>query len=245
VATAQRLADIDPGVPAWVRAARLRFLHKDLEGAIELMARAARSAGPRGETAAWVWLELSRLHLHGGTTTHAAQAVAAAQRAHPSLSALLPARARLLHAQGEPSAALDLYRQGLAVDPAAEDALAAWRLARQLGREGVAKHLAALLDGLARLDAEGLSRRALAEYFSESGRNGRALELARRELSARPDIYSHATLARVLARQGHGAEAENHARQALVLDTPDPQLQADMRAILATRTVAAARETQP
>ena len=234
VTIAQRLADVKPGVPAWVRAARLRFLYNDTDGAIQLMARAARTGRADCEASAWVWLELARLYLHAGNTLAADQAIAAAHQAHPGLPAILSAKASLLAAQGNPRAALDLYRQAIAVQPAAEEALAAWRLARQLGEDGAAKRHAALLEGLAKLDTGGLSRRALAEYFAGSGQMDRALELAREELAARPDIYSHATLARVLQLAGNGLEAKRQAQAALALNTPDTQLQADMRAILAS-----------
>ena len=233
VTVTQRLADIAPGIPAWTRAAHLRFLYNDSAGAIQLMAMAARAGRRRGEASAWIWLDLARLALNAGDSGSAAQDIAAAEQAYPGLPAILPARARLLLAQGDRVAALDQYRTALSLQPSAEEALAAWRLARQLGQDGAAKHHAALLEGLARLDREGLSRRALAEYFAETGQSQRALGLARAELAARPDIYSHATLARVLARAGDTAQAQTQARAALALDTPDPQLQADMRAILA------------
>jgi Flp pilus assembly protein TadD len=64
------------------------------------------------------------------------------------------------------------------------------------------------------------------------------LELARQELAARPDIYSHATLARALAGAGDRAQAQAHARQALALNTPDAQLQAEMAAILGAPSMA-------
>jgi tetratricopeptide (TPR) repeat protein len=240
VTTAQRLADLKPGVPAWIRAARMRFLYNDTDGAIQLMARAARTGRASGEESAWVWLELARLYLHAGDAVSAGQSIAAAQQAYPGLPAILPAKARLLLAQGDPQAALDLYRQALALQPSAEEALAAWRLARHLGEKGAAKHYATLLEGLARLDTGGLSRRALAEYFADSVQTDRALQLAREELTARPDIYSHATLAKVLQLAGDAPKAQHHAQAALALNTPDPQLQADMRAILASLPAAQA-----
>lgn len=232
IAMAQRLSDVKPGVLAWIRAARLRFLHNDMDGAIQLMTMAARAGAARGEESAWVWLELARLHLHSGDTTAAGRAIAAAERAYRGLPSILPAKARLLLAQGNPQAALDLYQQAIAVQPAAEEALAVWRLARRLKQDGTAKHYAALLEGLAKLDTGGLSRRALAEYFAESGQTDHALKLAREELVARPDIYSRATLAKVLQLGGDGPGAKRQAQAALALNTPDTQLQADMRAIL-------------
>lgn len=115
--------------------------------------------------------------------------------------------------------------------PSAEDALAAWRIARQLQDKGLEKHLAALLEGFARLDLA-RSRRALAEYLAERGRADTALQYARGEYADRPDLYSAATLARVLNRAAKTAEARQYAKTALALNTPDPQL-ADLRALLA------------
>ncbi len=234
---AQRLLDLDPGVPAWARAARLRFLHGDLDGALALLTQAAAVAGPRGEAAAWVQLELARLHLEAGDPVAAEADLTAAALAFPDHIGLPAARARVTAARGDPGGALDLYLAAIAAQPNAEDALAAWRLARTLGQAGATRHLAALLDGLALLDT-GLSRRALAEYLAEAGQTDRALDLARTELALRPDLYSHATLARVLARAGSSggprawAEAREQAHLALALGTPDTRLRADMGAIL-------------
>jgi tetratricopeptide (TPR) repeat protein len=241
VAVAQRLADLAPGVPASIRVARLRFLYNDLDGAIQLLSAAAK--GGRGESGAWVWLELARLHLLASDSAAARQAIAAAREAYPRLPAILPTQARLLLAEGDARAALDLYRQALVAQPAAEVALAAWRLAHELGEAGHAKHYAALLEGLAKLDTQGLSRRALADYFAETGRTQSALKLAGEEFAARPDLYSHATLARVLQHAGDALQAQRHAQAALALDTPDPQLQTEMRAILVPS--AAAQTARP
>ncbi len=237
----QRLADLTPGIPAWTRAAHLRFLFNDLAGAIQIMAMAARAGEPRGEASAWTWLDLARLYLHAGNPAAAEAAIARAERAYPGLPATLTTQAQVKLTQGDAGAALDLYRRALHVQVTAEAALAAWQLARQLGQHGAEKHHAALLDGLARLDGTGASRRALAEYFTASGQSKRAVELARQELASRPDIYSHATLARALQRAGNTPEAQEQAHAALALHTPDAQLQADMAAVLAVAPGAQAR----
>lgn len=244
VSVTQHLVDVAPGIPAWTRAAHLRFLFNDTDGAIHILAMAARAGAAHGEPSAWTWLDLARLYLSTGNPAAAGEAIAAAERAYPGLAATLSAQARLSLVQGDSRAALDLYRRALNVQPSAEDALAAWRISRQLKETGVEKHLAALLEGFAKLDRE-RSRRALAEYFADSGKADPAVEYARAELAARPDIYSEATLARVLQLAGEASEARRHAQAALALDTPDPQLQADMRLILAPQAVAAAKDTQP
>ncbi len=237
----QRLADLTPGIPAWTRAAHLRFLFNDLAGAIQIMDMAARAGEQRGEASAWTWLDLARLHLHAGNPAAAEAAIVRAERDYPGLPATLTSQAQVKLTLGDAGAALGLYRRALHVQVTAEAALAAWQLARQLGQDGAAKHHAALLEGLARLDGQGASRRALAEYFTASGQSKRAVALARQELASRPDIYSHATLARALQRAGNTPEAQEQARAALALRTPDPQLQTDMAAILAATPGAQAR----
>jgi tetratricopeptide (TPR) repeat protein len=242
IAVTQRLADTSPGVPAWIRAAHIRFLYGDLDGAIGLMAMAARAGSPHAEETAWTWLDLARLELHAGDLAAAGGALAAAQAAFPALPGLPSAKARLQLAEGNNKAALDLLRESLRAQTNAEDALLAWRLAQQMGEEGSVRHFAALLDALARLDTLGLSRRTLAEYFAETGEQPRALALARQEFEARPDIYSHAILATVLQRAGEAALARDHARRALALGTADRQLRVAMGAILAASGAGAPEE---
>lgn len=232
----QQLADAMPGIPAWTRVAHLRFLFNDLDGAIQIMSMAARAGAARGEPSAWVWLDLARLHLDAGNPAAAKDAIAAAERAQPGLPATRSAEARLQLAAGNARAALGLYRDTLNKMPSAEDALSAWRIARQLHDKGLEKHMAALLQGFAKLDLA-RSRRALAEYLAESGRFDTALQYARGEYTDRPDLYSAATLARVLNRAGKPTEARQYAKTALVLNTPDPQL-ADVRALLTITPVA-------
>lgn len=228
----QRLLDIAPGIPAWVRAAHLRFLFNDPAGAVELMSMAAHAGAGGTEEAAWVWLDLARLHLDTGDLSAAAAAIANAQLAYPGLPAIVSAQARLLHAKGEDREALARCDEALAGFVNAEDALLAWQLARKLNAAGAIKHHAALLEAIDKLDTGGRSRRALALYHAANGNASRALQLAREELAARPDIYSEATLARVLDITGNSRQARRHALAALALKTPDPQLQADMGAIL-------------
>lgn len=228
---AQQLADTAPGIPAWTRVAHLRYLFNDLDGAIELMTMAARAGAARGEPSAWVWLDLARLQLDAGNPGAATVAIAAAERAQPKLPATRSMEARLQLAAGNARAGLGLYREALNKIPSAEDALSAWRIARQLQDKGLEKHMAALLEGFVKLDMM-RSRRALAEYLAERGQMDTALKFAREEYAGRPDLYSAATLARVLNRAGKTAEARQYAKIALALNTPDPQL-ADVRAILA------------
>ncbi len=245
VEAVERLLSLKPGAMAWIRTARLRFLHDDLEGPIELMVKAAKNVSREGEHSAWIWLKLAKLHLFHRDTRAAARSIARAQRAYPGLPAIVRMRARLALALGKPRTALAFYRKAVNLRPKAEDVLTAWRLSRQLDEPGQVKHWSALLEGMASLEGYRLSQRALAEYFAATGRYDRARTLALGALAVRPDIYSHAVMARVLARAGDDLQAKEHARAALRLNTPDPRLQAQMGAILADKQVTIAQGAIP
>jgi tetratricopeptide (TPR) repeat protein len=92
-----------------------------------------------------------------------------------------------------------------------------------MGKTVEGKRQAELLDGLARLDEKnGSYRRVLAAYYSERQQGTiEAERLARLELKARPDIYSHDALAWALYRAGKLAAARQHVEQALAFGTPD------------------------
>lgn len=238
VEVTQRMIDRFPGLAAWSRAAHLRFLHGDLDGAIGLMQQAAAAGAPASEPVAWVLLQLAELQLHRGDTEAAGTVVRQVLGWSPTSSQALAQAARVEEAQGRPRQALEYLREAMREQPTPEHAFAAWRMARRAGDVAETKRQAALLQGMGRLDAPGLYRRLFAEFYCEF-RETRALaeQLARAELAARPELYSHAVLAWVLFRAGNLAEAARHAKQSLRLNTPDRELRERARTILRAAAV--------
>jgi tetratricopeptide (TPR) repeat protein len=219
------MLDRFPGLAAWSRAAHLRFLHGDLDGAIGLMKRAAAAGAPASEPVAWVLLQLAELELHRGDAAAAGTIVRQVLAWYPTSSQALAQAARVDEAQGRPRDALERLREALREQPTPEHAFAAWRTARRAGDVAEAKRQAALLHGIGRLDEGGRYRRLFAEFYGEFPETRRLAEhLARAELAARPDLYSHAALAWVLFRAGKLAEAARHAQESLRLSTPDREL---------------------
>jgi tetratricopeptide (TPR) repeat protein len=223
----QELADRFPGLPAYSRAAHLRFLHGDLAGAISLMRQAVQAGRPRTEETAWGLAQLAELYVQDGRLALAEQAAQAALGTFPGSPQAKAQLARVREAQGRFEDALALYRETAEMQPSPEFVLAHWRLAQRLGRTAEAKRQSGLLKGLARLDYEsGLYRRPLAEFFAvQLDGLEEAERLARLELESRPDIYSHDTLSWVLYRAGRLGPARRHAEAALKLGTPDVALQ--------------------
>ena len=71
----QKMIDLKPFYQSYTRAAHLRWLKGDLDGAIELMRLAIESASPRDpESSAWAWTRLAGYELQAGRLTDAAAA---------------------------------------------------------------------------------------------------------------------------------------------------------------------------
>lgn len=228
VAVTQQLLDRFPGLPATSRAAHLRWLHGDADGAVALLESALRTPPSGSEPHAWALLQKAEIELSRGRTGAAEQALQQAEALFPDQPEAKVLRARLLEARGDGHQAPRHWQGCLAAYPSPDVAVAAWKLARRLGDDTSAQRLERLIEGLALLDARGdpLFRRSLAEYYAiKAPTGGRAEALARQELAERPDVYGHGLLAFVLRQSGKNAEAGRHARLALRLGTPDPRLQ--------------------
>ena len=162
----QRMLDIDPGLPALSRAAHLRFLYGDTEGAISLLhAPVLERTGERER--AKIALQLAELYVHLSEVEAAEAAANNAALLLPDNAQPLAMRARIAEARARPDEALALYLRAQSVLPSPEYALGAWRMGRMLGERKVEKRQRSLLEGMARLDETqgGLYRRVFIEFF--------------------------------------------------------------------------------
>jgi tetratricopeptide (TPR) repeat protein len=229
LACVQRMLDLDPALPALSRAAHLRFLHGDTEGALDLLRGSPVLARAPPAERGQILLQSADLRLMLG---QADAAQAAAEEAgqlllgRPETAAV---RARIAASRGRHAQALALYLAAQARRPSPEYALGAWRAARDSGNRAAQLRQQRLLDGMSRLDEAqgGLYRRVFIEYHgSDPQRLREAQRLAQLDLHARPDIYAHAWMAWTLRGPGEAGRAASHAAQALRLGTRDPKLQA-------------------
>ena len=231
--TVQYLLDHHYGIAALARASHLRMVFGDLPGAIELAVRAL-AVSSAGVDRAWLQLDLAELQLMAGTPATALTLAVAAVAELPAQALAMQARAQA--ALGNGPAALALYRVAASHSVRADTLLEIMRLAHALGDHTLARRTAAVLDGMARLDAvgPGSDRRSFVEFYLERGDATTAEALARSEWRQRPDIYSAAQLAWVLYRADKAREARAYGAYAVRLGTPDPALQWRAGVVLAT-----------
>jgi tetratricopeptide (TPR) repeat protein len=227
----QRMADAHPGSQAWSRAAHLRWLLGDRDGAIEAMSRAARAGDPRDPRgAAWYRGRLAHYAIEAGRPDDARRQIDAALSLVPDHPPALHARALILLAEGRPNEAVAPLRAAVAADPLPEYLRALHEALLESGRSGEAEAIAT------RLVAEGETTdpRSVAFFLAAQGRDAdRAVRLARAELEVRQDPLTLDAVAASLAAAGRIAEARDYSRRALAHGTQAPRLALHAAAIAA------------
>jgi Flp pilus assembly protein TadD len=218
----QTMLDLKPDPQGYARAAHLRWLKGDLDGALELMRMAARGATPRDpESAAWMHTQLARYLWQSQADAEAARALETALEFQNGYAPALLLRGRMLLAAAKVNDAIDLLTQASAANPLPEYR---WVLADALragGREAEARAVEAQL---ARQGASSDPRTLSLHLATRRESLETAILLAQDELKERGDVFSHDAMAWALAATGRNAEAQRHISLALAHGTQDARL---------------------
>ena len=218
----QKMIDLKPFYQSYTRAAHLRWLRGDVGGAIDMMRAAVKAASPRDpESIAWAYSRLAVYELQRGRLAEAGHMADASLRTMPDYAAALLARGRIQLAQKKPVDAVETLARAARLNPLPEYQ---WALADTLRELGRTDEAAALESQLVR---EGVTAdpRTLALYLSTRRQSGRmAVDLARRELEKRADIFTLDALAWALASSGQLREASTVMARALAEGTEDGRL---------------------
>jgi tetratricopeptide (TPR) repeat protein len=218
----QKMLDLKPFFQSYTRAAHLRWLKGDLDGAARAMRLAIAAASPRDkESSAWAWTRMSAYELQAGRFEAAEAAVSNALRYQPDYAAALLAQGRILLASGRAADAVPVLRRAEELNPLPEYQ---WVLADALRLIGLAADAAAVeQDLVARGGAS--DPRTLALYLATRGADpARALALADDELRTRADVFTLDASAWALAASGRVAEADETIARALAEGTNDARL---------------------
>ena len=227
VTYAQRMMDLKPDQGSYSRAAYLRSLHGDHDGAIELWGSAIRSGARTGEYTAWCRVELGDEYFNRGRLHEAEQAYQAALNSFPGYHRGLAGLAKVRAAQGRWADAAELYQNAVDVVPYLPYIAALGDVYQATGQFEKADQQYQLVEHVAHLDRlnQILYNRDLALFYADHANHlDQAIHLARKELDVRNDIYSYDVLAWVLYRQGRYIEARTAISQAVKLGTKDPRL---------------------
>jgi tetratricopeptide (TPR) repeat protein len=217
----QKMIDLKPFYQSYARAAHLRWLKGDLPGAIALMQKAVKAASPRDpESVAWAYTRLASYELQRGGFAAADRMIDAALQFVPDYAAALLVRGRIQLAQDKRVEAAATLEKAARANPLPEYR---WTLADALRQVNRADEATAVE---AQLIKEGTDDpRTLALFLSTRRQQADvAVDLARRELTNRGDVFTLDALAWSLARAGRIGEASTLMSRALAEGTQDGRL---------------------
>jgi tetratricopeptide (TPR) repeat protein len=215
---------------SYSRRSGLKTLRGDSAGSMadlrQAIAAGRASAQPR-ESVAWAQWQLGDEHFAVGDLAAAEASYHDALATYPGYYRALAGLARVRAAQTRYPDAIALYRQALAVIPLPEYAAALGDAYAKLGRSAEAKRQYELVEYIGRLSALNrvLYNRELVYFYADHRvKLAEAVELARREITVRKDIYAYDALAWALCADGRAEEAVAPMAEALRLGTRDARL---------------------
>ena len=216
----QKMMDLKPFYQSYVRAAHLRWLKGDLDGAIEMMTQAVKAASPRDpESVAWAYARLAMYELQRGQFAEAERLTASSLRFVSDYAAALLVHGRIQLAANKPAEALASLEKAARLNPLPEYNWALADTLRSLNR----------IDDAIKIEqtivADGGDPRTIALYLSTRETDtDTAVNLARAELERRGDIFTLDALAWALARAGRVDDASTVMARALSEGTQDGRL---------------------
>jgi len=217
----QKMVDLRPDLQSYVRAAQVRWLTGDLDGAIELMHLATGASSPNDpEAAAWAFTRLALYQLQRGATKRALQSCDAALSLRTDYAPAMLARGRVLLATNRPADAVTELQRAAKLNPLPEYQ---WTLADALNLTGDRDQAAHIESQLVNSSED---PRTLSLFLATRHHDvQRAVKLAQQELTNRGDVFTLDALAWSLAAAGRTTEAQHYSNQALAEGTVDPRLQ--------------------
>jgi len=218
-----------PGnIPGLTRAAYLRELFGDLEGALDLMNMAFQSTPPgQVEDAAWILTQMAHLKLATGKSAEAEKLLSQALSQFPNYHYALGNMAKVRIAQKRFAEAVDLLQQRYRAAPHAENLYDLAEVLELAGRSDEAKA------AFAQFEAKSLSESARADnsnrelifyYADHAQQPGKALAVAQHEYTLRHDVYTLDAYAWALHRNGRDAQARKQVELALAVGVRDAKL---------------------
>jgi tetratricopeptide (TPR) repeat protein len=222
-AAIQKMVDLRPDTASYSRAAYLRELYGDLEGAIQIMNMALNAASSRdSEMLAWCATQLGNLYLGGGQLQAAEQQFTWALQVFPNYFHALLGMGRACAAQKKFHHAVECYKQSIAIAPQTEAVAELGDIYSLLGRREEATRQYELIEAIEQINRSNQVQPDawLAMFYADHDlRLDEAVKIAQRQAAQRKDIQTYDALAWAYYKVGRYAEAEKAMAQALRLGT--------------------------
>ena len=228
-AAAQWMLDLRAGsIPGLTRAAYLRELFGDTDGALDLMEKAYQSTPPsESEDRAWIITQEAHLNLATGKTSQAENLLQQALAMFPGYHYALGNLAKVRIQQKRYAEAVELLQQRYQAAPHAENLYELAEALQLAGRAGDAKKAFAEFEQKSLLEsyrADNSNHELTFYYADHANEPAKALEVAKREFAQRHDVYTLDSYAWALYVNGRSEEARKQIDAALAVGIRDAKL---------------------
>jgi len=218
----QRMLDLRTGnLPAITRAAYLRELFGEVEGAIELMNMAFQSTPPsQAEDGAWILTQIAHLNLTVGNLDKAEKNLRQALTMFPGYHYALGNLAKVRIQQKRYPEAVELLKQRYQAAPHAENLYDLAEALQLAGRTDEAHQAFAEFEqkSLAETYRADNSNHELIFYYADHANDpAKAMEVAKREIARRQDVFTLDSYAWALYVNGQYGEARKQIETALAV----------------------------
>jgi tetratricopeptide (TPR) repeat protein len=228
--TYQRMIQLEGNLYAYSRMSGLKSLQGDTDGAIADLERAiqlgqAQERPPEG--IAWAMWQLGNEYFALGKLSAAEAQHLEALKTFPDYYRALAGLAQVRAAQQRYPEAIELYRKAIAIVPLPDHAAALGDVYTKMGRAEEGQKQYELVEYIGYLNTlnKVLYNRELAYFYADHDRKlPEALDLAKRELEVRKDVYAYDVLAWALYKNNRPQEALAAMTEALKLGTKDARL---------------------
>jgi tetratricopeptide (TPR) repeat protein len=226
---AQWMLDLKPGnMPGLTRAAYLRELFGDVEGSLELMNMAYQSTPPgEVEDGAWIVTQMAHLNLAIGRIGEAEKLSQQALTMFPGYHYALGNLAKVRIQQKRYDEAVALLKQRYQAAPHAENLFDLAQALQLAGRTDDASKAFAEFEQKSLLETNrgDNSNHELIFYYADHAKQPeKALEVAKREIARRHDVFTLDSYAWALYGSGQYPEARKQIETALAVGIRDAKI---------------------
>ena len=221
-AACQRMLDLRTGnLPGITRAAYLRELFGDVEGSLELMSMALQSTPPtQAEDGAWILTQMAHLNLTIGDLDKSEKLLRQALVMFPGYHYALGNLAKVRIQQKRYPEAVELLQRRYQAAPHAENLYDLAEALQLAGRTDEAKKTFAEFEQKSLLEtnrADNSNHELIFYYADHANEPAKALEVARREIARRRDVFTLDAYAWALYVNGQYAEAHKQMEMGLAV----------------------------
>jgi len=229
------MIELDESLYTYSRLAGLKSMRGDSAGAIADLERAiasGKAAKQPAESIAWAEWQLGSDLFARGNIVKAEAYYKQSLETYPNYYRGLSGMAQVRTAQKRYDESIGLYQKAISVIPMPEYIAALGDVYENIGRADEARKQYELVEYIGKLSNVGdgrdrplLYNRELAYFYADHDiKLTEALDLAKRELDYRKDIYAYDLLAWSLYRNGKADDARDAIEKALKLGTKDAKL---------------------